>query len=780
MWNKPGADARSPLGVASTPLAGDYVTPGQELAVSLLFLDGAREVTLWVEAVRLSEAGGDQRIKVTLTLDVANNLWMNTATIQPDAVRLTAFQPNVDVDVDANRDQIINDDDELDEEKWEKGVGKRGSLVLPNSDNDNGGNAPDNWIGGDWDLVAGDEPANKVIDANGDIADIAPLWVKMFGIDPLPDNLVVKLSVSSVAGVTGEGFLNAVPPNERIRIFMPTQPAGDDLALMVGNSEVLGPDTAQTVEFVKTPNATQRSYDVFKGTGIIKFGVEGIDPGSYVDLELVAELGGVAIGRDKVRIRVAPFVLNDHRQAIVAGGGAKTVFVENSGLLDPDLLDNKLVNTFGGKVLKGTNGDVWHQDGYEIGYAEAPYGHMLTTLELLRSHANGRSLQTFIRRSILQKDLAVVTPFAATGRGFAISTFDSGGNIESLPKAVGGPGYFFHGKNPAGGMSDGQIDFFTAQDVNEALPVNTSWLNVGHVDEVVSLSPDGTKAMVADPEAAWALVLWAAKLDGAAVMNQGMPAASAGRTVAAVVNDLALRSWNMDVAMDPANLPSVRNTVAATMGVSPPESTPVADPANTGGANLSKGGALVGLFGNANLREYEIEFTDADNYQLRYREFGGAWSAWAAGRRDEDEVFENARGFILRHWWTGGAPAVGDKFTFSADPGAGMIEVPVLFDNRPAPGRPNALAAYTTNFINSLVNGITVITGKAYGPSVNWSGNGADDILEDYTDATFGMAGIPIAGVIRADGRFYHNLTGFIHCGTNVVRELPTDNWWEH
>lgn len=143
-------------------------------------------------------------------------------------------------------------------------------------------------------------------------------------------------------------------------------------------------------------------------------------------------------------------------------------------------------------------------------------------------------------------------------------------------------------------------------------------------------------------------------------------------------------------------------------------------------------------------------------------------------------MFPDARAFILRHWWTGGVAAAGDKFTFSADPGAGMIEVPVLFDSLPASGRPNALAAYTTNFINSLINGITVITGKAYGPSVNWSGNGADDILKDYTDATFGMAGIPIAGVIRADGRFYHNLTGFIHCGTNVVRALPTDNWWEH
>lgn len=42
------------------------------------------------------------------------------------------------------------------------------------------------------------------------------------------------------------------------------------------------------------------------------------------------------------------------------------------------------------------------------------------------------------------------------------------------------------------------------------------------------------------------------------------------------------------------------------------------------------------------------------------------------------------------------------------------------------------------------------------------------------------MAGIPIGNIVRADGRYYHNGVGFIHCGTNVVRELPTDKWWEH
>ena len=94
--------------------------------------------------------------------------------------------------------------------------------------------------------------------------------------------------------------------------------------------------------------------------------------------------------------------------------------------------------------------------------------------------------------------------------GIDTFTDDSGGNIESIPKP-GAPGHFFHGDE----MHAFQTDFFasTAQDVNEDLPVNTDWLLVKHVDEVISIVPDGERVVVADPESAWALLLIAAELD---------------------------------------------------------------------------------------------------------------------------------------------------------------------------------------------------------------------------------------------------------------------------
>ena len=85
--------------------------------------------------------------------------------------------------------------------------------------------------------------------------------------------------------------------------------------------------------------------------------------------------------------------------------------------------------------------------------------------------------------------------------------------------------------------------------------------------------------------------------------------------------------------------------------------------------------------------------------------------------------------------------------------------------------------AYTVDHANSLVDETTVITGNAYGPSVNYDGTGAKDILNEYVTAMFQKAGY--TNIIMADARYYHDNYGSLHCGTNVQRILPALNWWE-
>ena len=87
--------------------------------------------------------------------------------------------------------------------------------------------------------------------------------------------------------------------------------------------------------------------------------------------------------------------------------------------------------------------------------------------------------------------------------------------------------------------------------------------------------------------------------------------------------------------------------------------------------------------------------------------------------------------------------AGGDQFAFDADPTCTTIKMPVVFQYVAG------AVAYTTNHVNSLVDGVTVVTGDAYGPEVNYAGAGSSDILSDYVAAAFGKAGY--ATVISAE-----------------------------
>jgi len=208
------------------------------------------------------------------------------------------------------------------------------------------------------------------------------------------------------------------------------------------------------------------------------------------------------------------------------------------------------------------------------------------------------------------------------------------------------------------------------------------------------------------------------------------------------------------------------------VGVQRPESPPAPDAGNTGSMHLSRAGAFAAFL--TGTRYYEIRFTGAITYQLWYRDDPSA--AWVKDPTDgdatQDMVFTDAKAYILTAHWTGIA-AVGDKFHFQADPSAKMVEIPVLFSDV---GTGGALA-YTIDNVNSLVDGNTIITGQSFGPSVDYTRTGASDILQDYVVAAFKSAGY--TSVLTADSRVYHDTQGSIHCGTNVIREVPTYDWWD-
>jgi protein-arginine deiminase len=51
------------------------------------------------------------------------------------------------------------------------------------------------------------------------------------------------------------------------------------------------------------------------------------------------------------------------------------------------------------------------------------------------------------------------------------------------------------------------------------------------------------------------------------------------------------------------------------------------------------------------------------------------------------------------------------------------------------------------------------------------------DLFDAYATAAFRTAGF--TKVFFADARLYHDSSGSLHCGTNVIRTMPSAKWWE-
>lgn len=107
-----------------------------------------------------------------------------------------------------------------------------------------------------------------------------------------------------------------------------------------------------------------------------------------------------------------------------------------------------------------------------------------------------------------------------------------------------------------------------------------------------------------------------------------------------------------------------------------------------------------------------------------------------------------------------------------------MIEMPVLFWNPPDPQGRIDLVAFTNNVVNSLVDGNTLFIPRTWGPKVMPNN---EDLFAYYSREAAKKVGF--VTVTASEERVYHNNSGSIHCGTNVLRQIPdvdADKWWKN
>ena len=263
---------------------------------------------------------------------------------------------------------------------------------------------------------------------------------------------------------------------------------------------------------------------------------------------------GAAVSTDDVRLRVAPVLTYNHTQAASTvlvpksgSGGAHKGFVNDlaaavnaSGLSAPLVTMNTLDN--------------WAQDFVEFGYVSMPKpnGEAAVIRIAIRSSQPGR----VGGRAVFDLRGPGVGAVQLGGAGY--HQVDSFGNLETIPP------YELDGqKYPAGRIIYGDAGdgiaphkdwrhFFSAQQVQAPIVLDTSWLAIGHVDEFVQFvpanTPRGWKIAIADPTGALELMKKAQREGHGATpisSRQGVT-----RTIDDLLSDTAFLAHNARAAQE--------------------------------------------------------------------------------------------------------------------------------------------------------------------------------------------------------------------------------------
>lgn len=386
--------------------------------------------------------------------------------------------PKLFIHLDADRDGKVDDaTSALD--VWTPGKGKKGAIILVNNDDDDGKKDVDN----------GDQKVNS----DDDKSDLAPLVIRR-----TPKDL------SFPAGYKGYLRVN----QEEIRIFDKKAAAG---------KEIIGPAPGPGKEYelpdlsfeevIYGMEATEYPSRTFNG--LIKLEVEVKDP------------KGASVCIHKAVVRVAPWIMPNHLDE------SEEVYVVDTGDNAQFLTDLRAGVSKGGAPAPRTHDktDRWMQDIMEIGYAtmpreehagDKPKWHTPSVIRTANYRYNSDYLGKFPKTKLLGKNygyIELVTPV----RGSSLNSY---GNLECSPPVKVGKKEYKLGRivygAPGGTSSHRPMEptisrFLNAQKVQEPFSIDTGWLIVGHVDEVLTFCPDPKatnkfKLVFASPRVAVALL----------------------------------------------------------------------------------------------------------------------------------------------------------------------------------------------------------------------------------------------------------------------------------
>ena len=383
--------------------------------------------------------------------------------------------PRLTMHVDADRDGTV-DDDITGLDVWTWGANQKGAIVLVNNDDDNSNGREDN--------------RNRIVDGSDDESDLAPLVIKR---NPpnlqFPAGWEARLSVSD---------------REKIRIF---KNEGGSWSQFIGRR-------------------TQRGRRIIDDLSPqrMEFGMEALHyPGHWPDrgfdglitltLEVLDDTDSVR-STQHAKVRVAPWLMPNHLNQ------SQMVYVVETS--DNDSVRAELTTALqasGSPTMtvlprRPHGSDRWIQDAMEIGFSSMPKTqgqdewHLPVVIPSARREPQGR-LHRYPKEHMLGPDFGFSVPRSPTT---SYSTLDSFGNLECAPPVtVNGTEYKFgriiYGHDRSRPIKWAIRHFLREQKVQAPFHLDTSWLAVGHVDEIYSICPWANadkefKVIIASPDSA--------------------------------------------------------------------------------------------------------------------------------------------------------------------------------------------------------------------------------------------------------------------------------------
>ena len=399
----------------------------------------------------VAAAEGSYVVRLTVTKGTSSATDDVVVVARPSTEAAALVQ--ADLLVDANRDGLVDQSDEAGEETWDAASG---AVFGPNTDDDDGDGIRDAW----------DDRAN----GDADLLDMAPAVVRRIPGLHRKHSVVVKMTY--------------VSRSTRPQLFYDR--TGGAVELLIG-----GGDLQAELPLDQLVAGDVRLYlDSRMGRD------SGFD--GELSLTLTVKDDGTTVSRDTVALRGSPILFTHHLQSV------ERVFV----LEDPFGSygsNTRLVNALTSHLPSSVDlyklgaskygWDRWVQDSMETGYVQRPSIGGVETAVVHTQLYRGRGLERFLPSDYLGAEAGYVSP----GGRLQFNSFNYGGNVEVIPPHAHNDKTFPFGRIVLGGrsnpglgeMDQQQRDFFNAQKVQgPAIVVDTSWLTVGHVDEIFSVLPN--------------------------------------------------------------------------------------------------------------------------------------------------------------------------------------------------------------------------------------------------------------------------------------------------